>query len=550
MPALAKLRERTPGVSSLPPALLKSAVPVVAIAAVVTAVVLVFAWSDQASYKPVFGARQAVSAADVMAVLDAEKLPYRIHPETGQVLVASDKLGKVRMTLAAKGVVAKLPAGLELMDKSDPLGVSQFVQDIRFRRGLEGELTQSILALDPVEAVRVHLSIAKSSSFVVSDGEKSSASVVLTLKQGRTLGQEQIAAVINMVAGSVASLDPQRVSVVDQAGRLLSARVDLSDGFEGNSRSEAAKQFQDDVRRNVNDLLAPVVGEDNYKLSVTAEVDIDKVQETHEKYGTAPKVTNEAMREETERDEMAVGVPGSLSNRPVAAAAAAAASGPGASDKKSATTRNYAYDRSITQIKRSKGRLARMNVAVVLNSSAVPGGKKDWEPAELDKVKDLLASGLGIDDGRGDKLTLTILPFPAKAAATPWYFERHNIEDAVMAGLYALAALLAFFLVLRPLTRGLLRWMDSGSQVREKVAAIAGAPETLAAAAAAGPKPAPRRAGEVLASLVADYDLPPPGSPVDDMVDHLKALAEKEPGRVAEVLTQWVQKNERTEDGN
>jgi flagellar biosynthesis/type III secretory pathway M-ring protein FliF/YscJ len=104
------------------------------------------------------------------------------------------------------------------MDRNDPLGVSQFVQDVRFRRGLEGELAQSIVTLDAVESARVHLSIAKSSSFVASDGEKSSAAVVLALKPGRTLNREQIAAVVHLVAGSVASLAPERVSLVDQAG--------------------------------------------------------------------------------------------------------------------------------------------------------------------------------------------------------------------------------------------------------------------------------------------------------------------------------------------
>ncbi|WP_280954808.1 hypothetical protein [Paludibacterium denitrificans] len=116
------------------------------------------------------------------------------------------------------------------MDKNDPLGVSQFVQDVRFRRGLEGELAQSIMTLDPIQSARVHLSIAKSSSFVSADGEKSTASVVLNLKPGQKLNKEQTAAIINMVAGSVASLDPQRVTVVDQAGNFLSSHVDLSDG--------------------------------------------------------------------------------------------------------------------------------------------------------------------------------------------------------------------------------------------------------------------------------------------------------------------------------
>jgi flagellar M-ring protein FliF len=111
-------------------------------------------------------------------VLDAEHIPYRMHPDSGQVLVPDAMLGKVRMLLAAKGVTAQLPAGLELMDKNDPLGVSQFVQDVRFRRGLEGELAQSIMTLDAIASARVHLSIAKSTSFV-SPAMKSSASVVV-----------------------------------------------------------------------------------------------------------------------------------------------------------------------------------------------------------------------------------------------------------------------------------------------------------------------------------------------------------------------------------
>src|SRR5690606_1197322 len=199
--------------ASLAPVFMKSLVPLSIVALALSAMVMMFLWQDQSSYKPVFGASEKVAAADMMAVLEAEQIPYRLHPDSGQVLVPDAQLGKVRMLLAAKGVVAKLPEGLELMDRDDPLGVTQFVQDVRFKRGLEGELAQSIVSLDPVASARVHLSIAKSSSFIVNAGEKSSASVVLVLKPGRSLGPEQIASVINMVAGSVAHLDPKNVSV-------------------------------------------------------------------------------------------------------------------------------------------------------------------------------------------------------------------------------------------------------------------------------------------------------------------------------------------------
>src|SRR5690606_19409623 len=212
--------------------LLRGLMPIVLLATGITALVLMFMWRENASYKALFGARENVSAAEMMAVLDEASIPYRIHPDSGQVMVPGNRLGEARMLLASKGVVGKLPAGLELMDRNDPLGVSQFVQDVRFRRGLEGELAQSIMSLDAVERARVHLSIPRSSSFVLSNNEQSSASVVVTLKPGRHLEDEQIAAIISMVAGSTAGLDPSRVTLVDQAGRLLSARVDFTEGYE------------------------------------------------------------------------------------------------------------------------------------------------------------------------------------------------------------------------------------------------------------------------------------------------------------------------------
>lgn len=562
---------------AIPPALLKNLVPIVVLAIGITAMVTMYAWRDQANYKPVFGAREKVAVTDMMATLDAEHIPYRLHPDSGQVLVPDAMLGKVRMLLASKGVTAQLPAGLELMDKNDPLGVSQFVQDVRFRRGLEGELAQSIMTMDAIASARVHLSIAKSTSFVASDGDKSSASIVVALKPGRTLAPEQIAAVINMVAGSVASLAPTRVSLVDQGGNLLSAHVDLTDGFDASAAgNEGAKRFQDEIRRNVTGLLGPVIGEDNFKLSVTAAVNNDRVDETLEKYGEAPKVTSEAMREEQERNRTVAGIPGSLSNRPPAAAVPAPADAAGAAPadgapkpsddgtaRKNATTRQYAYDRSITQIKRSRGRLEKLSVAVVLNSAAAPNPKTGWTPAELGNIEKMLSSGLGINAQRGDSLSLTALAFPAKPPVAQWWEERDTVVDFSSWLLYALGAVLGYFLVLRPLLRLLttrlapptLKQLDPALALGGSNAAAGANGATVAGAPALGVNGSPLAlAGEAAAGgsmpvvpLLENYDLPPPGSAVDVMVDHLKVLAEKEPERVAEVVKQWMQKNGRTQ---
>ena len=566
----------------MPPALRNNLSMLLGLAVAITAAVMLFLWQDQSNYKPVFGAREKVAASDMMSVLEAESIPYRIHPDSGQVMVPSGDLGKVRMLLAAKGVTAQLPAGLELMDKNDPLGVSQFVQDVRFRRGLEGELAQSILTIDAIASARVHLAIAKTSSFVAGVADQSSASVVVAVKPGRSLSNEQIAAIVNMVSSSVANLSPSRVSLVDQAGNYLSSRVDLTDGYDGMAQGQgdnsAAKRYTDEVRSNVNELLAPVLGANNFKLSVTADVDNDKIEETQEKYGEAPKVTSEAMREEMERNRMALGVPGTLSNRPPQAADPAAAQAdaqnpdaaagaPKADDgsaRKNATTRQYAYDRAITQIKRSRGRLKKLSVAVVLNNASAANPKVGYTPAELANIEKILKGGLGIDATRGDVLTVSSLTFPAAPAPVEWWQERDNVVDMTSYGMYAFGALLAYLLLARPLLRAVTSRLAPQPPLMPAAPALPGAPGGAAAAAEGAVAALPAGSTAALGApakadaaapgtmpvvpLLENYDLPPAGSAVDVMVDHLKVLAGKEPERVAEVVKQWVQKKHgRTE---
>nr|WP_214758917.1 flagellar basal-body MS-ring/collar protein FliF [Chromobacterium violaceum] len=524
--------------------------PIVLLAIGLSVVATLWLWRDDASYKPVFGAQEKVSGADMMAALDAEKIPYRVHPQTGQVLVPDGDLARARMQLAAKGVVAQLPAGLELLDKNDPLGVSQFVQDVRFRRGLEGELVQSIQALDPVRSARVHLSLPRSTSFVTAGGEKGSASVVVTLRPGQQLSSEQIAAVVKLVAGSVASLDPSQVTLVDQAGNLLSAHVDLSDGGIAGNNSEAARRFRDEALQNARDLLTPALGAGNFKVSVTADVDNDRVEETREKYGEAPKVTNEASREETSTERMALGVPGSLSNRPVNTDSSSPAADK-AGNSKNAVTRQYAYDRNITNIKRARGTLRRLSVAVALNQAAAPGGK-GWQPAELANIDKLLRNGLGINAERGDVLAVSTLRFAQPTPAEPFWEQPETWFEGARWAAYAVALLLAYLLLARPLLklarqlaeRKLNDYTPDELDVTPDDPLLDNRPLREAAsqrqaALSAAPGDSP------VVPLLENYDLPPAGSPVDVMVEHLKGLAAKEPERVAEVVKQWVQNNGR-----
>lgn len=526
------------------PGAMRVGVPLLLAAVIATALVVMLLWQGSSNYRPLFGARENVLTADVVAALEAEGLKYRLHPESGQVLVADSDLGRARMLLAAKGVAAKLPEGLELMDRNDPLGVSQFVQDVRFRRGLEGELARSIGSLDAVAGARVHLSIARSSSFVVNTGEKSSASVVLQLKPGQQLKNEQIAAIIHMVSSSVAGLDPQRVALTDQAGNFLSARVDLSEGFDPLAQDGQSGKISAELRQNAQELLSAAVGAGHYRVTVTADLSQDRTEESYEKYNGDPRVLNEATREENDRaGGVALGVPGSLSNRPVNVQADAGKESKEANNNfRAAVSRNYAYDRSVIQVKRGKGRINKLHVAVMLDDAVAPKEAKAWSEAELARVEKLLRVGLGVDSGRGDQIAVSSMPFTAPTPQPAWWQEPGNWYDWVVTALWA-AGGVALLVLLARLVNAVLRGAAATKVPR------AGEAVALAGAAAGGasllPAPERQRAASDMSMvpLLENVDLPPQGSEVDVMVEHLRTLAAKEPERVAEVVKQWVQKH-------
>ncbi|WP_254894616.1 flagellar basal-body MS-ring/collar protein FliF [Chromobacterium haemolyticum] len=507
--------------------------PIILLAIALTVLVIVYLRYNEANYKPIFGQNEQVSAADVTAILDAEGIDYRIHPDSGQLLIASSQLSKVRMLLAAKGVMAKMPLGLEQVDQSDPLGVSQFVQDVRFRRGLEAELAQSIATLEPVAQARVHLAISKSSSFVITDGDKSAASVLLVLKPGKALSKQQILAVINLVAGSVANLDPARVSVVDQAGNYLSSQVDLDDIVGVVSGNEAQK-FREDILHNIRELITPMVGASNYKASVLVHINHDKVSETREEYGGDPRVLNEALRDEQNKERAAMGVPGSLSNRPLGASAPAGE----VAVQRNAATRQYAYDRNLKQIKSSGSRIDQINVAVVLNNSSSPTANKPWSPQQIANVENILRKGLGINSDRGDQLVVSAVNF-ASVSEVLWWENPDNWMEWVKYAVYALAAIMVYWLVFSPLLKLLTEQLHYRM---EKV--VSDSPLTALPSLQEGQEgQLPGNNAQV--PLLGMVDLPPENSGVEVMVKHLQTLTDNESERVTEVIKQWVQSNGR-----
>lgn len=526
------------------------------IAAALAVAVAFYLWRDNGSFRPLHGAGEAFPVAEVMQVLDAEAVQYRIHPQSGQILVREDQLSQARMLLAAKGVKVALPAGYELFDKEEPLGTSQFVQDVRLKRSLEGELARTVMSLKGIQHARVHLAQEENSSFVVSKRAPTKASVMLQLEPGYKLGADQVSAIINLVAGSVPNLKPEDVGVVDQYGALLSRGLNVGGGPAQNWG--AVEDYQQKAVANIEEVLAPVLGSGNYRISVAADIDFSQKEETLQSYGETPRLRREVLSNESALDQLALGVPGSLANRPVAPPKEGEEPKPVKGETKGATslreesTRQLDYDQSVIHVKHAGFTLRQQSVAVVLNAAAAPeGGWSDEARAELEAM---VRSAVGFKQARGDLLTLSVLPFASVETTldeVPWW-ENSQVHALAKLGVAGLIALLLLLIVVRPAVRSL---TQRNAPVETDPVALEGTltgmpgplpieAETRAALAS------PRPSGDgihVFGELnpLSEIRLPAPGSGLELQIEHLQMLAKNDPERVSEVIKHWIGRNER-----
>lgn len=529
------------------------------VAALLAVGVVFYLWRDQGSFRPLYGSGEAYPAAEVMQVLDGEAIVYRLHPQSGQVLVREDQLGRARMLLAAKGVQVKVPAGYELFDKDEPLGTSQFVQDVRLKRSLEGELARTVMALKGVEGARVHLALQESSSFMVGKRDPGKASVMLQLAPGYKLAPEQVSAIVNLVAGSVPQLDAGNVQVVDQYGALLSRGIDTLGGPVQNW--QVVDDYQNKAVTNAEAVLAPVLGGGNYRISVSADIDFSQKEETFQSYGETPRLRNEVLRDESVLDQLALGVPGALANRPpqpapeppadqAQAGAQAEPANPAATSLRKESNRQLDYDQSVTHVKHAPFSLRQQSIAVVLNAAVAPEG--GWTPEARAELEAMIKSAVGFNQARGDLLTLSVFPFTdvgisgAGEELLPWW-ENAKVHDLAKLGVFALISLLLLLMVVRPAVRSLSQRSQPATPVAvegdEQLALHAERAAERLLARVGDDAPGATVLGEL--SPLSEIRLPAPGSGLELQIEHLQMLAKNDPERVSEVIKQWIGRNER-----
>ncbi|MFT5787991.1 MAG: flagellar M-ring protein FliF [Shewanella sp.] len=523
-----------------------------AILAIVAACVIVLMlWSTDRGYSPLYGNQENVETSRIIEVLETEGINYRLDPTSGLVLVPEDKLGNARMVLAARGVKAKVPSGMDSLDAST-IGTSQFMEQAKYRYSLEGELSRTIMALKAVKSARVHLAIPKKTLFIRQQPELPSASVMLALYAGQHLLPEQIISIANLVAGSVTGMTPERVQIVDQEGNHLSADINANQDLT-QARGKQLKYTQE-LERNLiiraSSMLQPILGQDNFKVQVAATVNFNQVEETRESLDPQTVINQEKLITKQTSGNMALGIPGALSNQPPAATPGAGTNTK--SNLNQQESRQFEIGRSVKHTRYQLMQLENLSIAVLLNSQAA--GETGWSQPQLDQISNMVQGALGYSANRGDQFSISSFNFApievVEFEPLPWW-QAESYQTYLRYLIGAILGLGMIFFVLRPLVQHLTRTVEYSIKKDSM-----DAPIPLISSEEASTNNAISDAQNQADALLdientnadnqwsSNLSLPAPGSPLTIQMEHLSLLANQEPARVAEVISQWINDQE------
>lgn len=446
----------------------------------------------QPDYKLLFSNVSDKDGGAIVAQLTQMSVPYKYSEGGGAILIPADRVHDVRLKLATQGLPKGSVTGFELMENSK-FGITQFQERLNFQRGLEGELTRSILALNAVQSARVHLALPNQNGFF-REQQKPSASVLLSLHPGRMLDRAQIAGIVHLVASSVPEMDPAAVSVLDDSGKLLSQSPDGNAGGVDMQQFLYTQQVEQQYVRRILDILEPVVGKNNVKAQVSAELDFSQTESTSEQHRPNQSAEGGAIRSQQVMESNAekalvppTGVPGATSNQPPQNATApinGANPAPQAADggqernsqgSKRESITNYEVDKTVKVTRGSTGAIKRLTAAVVVNApmaapagtdaataataAAVSSGLRPMTAQQQEQLLMLVRETVGYSADRGDSVNLVSAPFMESDTAPADLPAWKDPEIQAMAKNLGVPIALAVFgaLVLLGLVRPLLK---------------------------------------------------------------------------------------------
>ncbi len=405
---------------------------IIGVAVAVSVLVALLLWTRSPDYAVLYSGLANRDGGQIVARLDQMQVPYKLTGGGGTIMVPRSRVDRVRLQMASDGLPKGGGVGFELMD-NEPFGISEFAEKVNYQRALEGELERSIETIDEVSGARVQLAMPKSSVFV-RDQKQPKASVVLDLYSGRALAKGQVAAIQNLVASAVPGLPVDAVTIVDGRGHLLSGGGDDAGGADGTRLAYTAR-VEKSYQQRIQNLLAPIVGADNVRTQVVADLDFAKREHTSENYspnnGDKPAaIRSRQTSQQVDKNANQGGVPGALSNQPTPNAPSPinnpkkpggnGSGGNGSGNRQNTNntggngnnggsslqtngalgldnsgristssndTTNYELDHTIAHVTDPVGQVQRVSVAVVINQKAVGGASPAAEKAAAGAVE-------------------------------------------------------------------------------------------------------------------------------------------------------------------
>lgn len=531
---------------------------VVVLLAIVIAAIFM---GKQTDWRVLFANLNDKDGGAIVAQLATMNVPYKYTEGGGAIMVPAEKVHDIRLRLASQGLPKGSVGGFEMME-ANRFGMTQFQERLTFQRGLEGELTRSIQSIGAVQNARIHLALPNQNGFF-REQQKPSASVLLTLHPGRTLDKAQVAGIVHLVAASVPEMTTKAVSVVDDAGNLLSNPPDGQQMGVDTQQLQYVNKLEESYTRRVMDILEPILGRNNVRAQVTADVDFSLSEQTSESHGPNQGGSPSAVRSQqivennTDTNGTTPGVPGAVSNIPPGQSAAPingqavapGVTGPnGTAGSTSANTMrreslvNYEVDKTVRVIKGATGNVKRLTAAVVINHRMVTDPKTGKEapqalpPEQIEQMTALVREAIGFNKDRGDSVNLMNAPFTVskvEQVELPIWKQPDNIELARTFA-WPLGAVILGAIVLLGFVRPSLKAITAppppppgqaadGSTAAQLEAVVGGSEERS--------ELLPGLAGPIEESALSEHQL---------RLEDARRLAKENPVAVANIVKGWV----------
>ncbi|AXK81132.1 flagellar M-ring protein FliF [Pseudolabrys taiwanensis] len=436
---------------------------------------------------PLFTDLTVEDSSSIVKDLERQAIKYELKSDGATVMVPKDQVARLRMKLAEAGLPKGGGVGYEIFDKSDALGATTFIQNINHLRALEGELARTIRSIDRVQAARVHLVLPERPLF---SRDKVEASASIVLKVRGALEPQQIRAIRHLAASAVNGLKPERVSIVDETGRLLADGAKSANALEGAGADERKIAYENRLRGEVETIVSSIVGPGHARVQITADFDVNRITQTSDKFDPDGRVvrSSQTREEQSPAGEGTPQGPVSVGNElPGADRNANAAGGARDQNRKSEEIVNYEISRVTKTEVIEAGRVNRISAAVLVDGiySKNDKGEAVYQPRskeEIDRIAALVRSAIGFDAKRGDQLEVVNLRFAETTPVpinepTNWMsvfqFTKDDIMRGAELGVMSLLGLIVLLMVVRPLVRRIIT-PDMPEAARPALAAPAG----------------------------------------------------------------------------